>query len=101
MYFLIKLKRLLRISCRSLLNKFWPGVKFFRTSIFNSSESWFSFGILFFSGIGFKKKEKLTDIGFLLVFPGLEERYFSMDLDWFRLMFVEHQSTSEYKDRVL
>jgi hypothetical protein len=43
----------------------------------------------------------LTDIGFLLVFPGLEERYFSMDLDWFRLMFVEHQSTSEYKDKVL
>jgi hypothetical protein len=44
------------------------------------------------------KKKKLTDIGFM-VFPGLKERYFSMDLDW-RSMFVEHQSTSENKDRL-
>jgi hypothetical protein len=34
-----------------------------------------------------------------MVFPGLKERYFSMDLDW-RSMFVEHQSTSENKDRM-
>jgi hypothetical protein len=40
-----------------------------------------------------------------MVFPGLEDpifsEVFSMDLDWFRLMFVEHQSTSEYKDRAM
>ena len=52
---------------------------------------------IFFQGLEFKKK-KLTDIGFM-VFPGLKERYFSMDLDW-RSMFVEHQSTSENKDRM-
>ena len=40
------------------------------------------------------KKEKLTDIGFLLVFPGLKELV-SFQWIWIsRLMFVEHQSTS-------
>jgi len=36
--------------------------------------AWFSLGFIFFLGIELKKK-KLTDIRFLLAFPGLKERF--------------------------
>ena len=37
--------------------------------------------IIFYAGIELNKK-KLSDIGFLLVFPGFREWFFSMDLDF-------------------
>ena len=56
----------------------------------------FSLGFNFFYRYQIQKKQKLTDIGFIGFSRIKGNGFFSMDI-WIRLMFMEHQPTSDTK----